>query len=146
MIMDVAAAAAGARKLAGNLTQLAGTTLAKAKQAATGTAAGPALGTPADSIYARLTADHDALRALLDDLATTTLRAAKRRLALFGRLRALLGAHQQAEEAVFYAAIKDAAPTRDHALEGHEEHHLADVLVQEMARLAPGDDRWGAKL
>lgn len=30
-------------------------------------------------------------------------------------------------------------------LEGYEEHHVADVLMREISRLSPSDEKWKAK-
>ena len=31
------------------------------------------------------------------------------------------------------------------ALEGYEEHHVADVLMREISRLSPSNEKWAAK-
>ena len=31
-------------------------------------------------------------------------------------------------------------------LEGYQEHHVADIVLQELQQLPPSDERWGAKL
>lgn len=34
---------------------------------------------------------------------------------------------------------------RDSTIEGYEEHHVADVLMREISRLSPSDEKWKAK-
>jgi hypothetical protein len=53
--------------------------------------------------------------------------------------------HELVEEKVLYPALKPHREAREIVLEGYQEHHVADVLVGELERLAPDDERWGAK-
>ena len=56
-----------------------------------------------------------------------------------------LDVHAKLEETLIYPAIRekiDADKGMDEAL---EEHHVAHVLINELRRLRPGDDRYGAK-
>jgi hemerythrin-like domain-containing protein len=46
---------------------------------------------------------------------------------------------------VFYSALKAQEETKDVALEAVEEHHLVDVLLREIGRLAEDSERWKAK-
>ena len=55
----------------------------------------------------------------------------------------LSGRHGQAQ--ILYPALKQHRDAREIVLEGYQEHHVADVLVKELERLSPGDERWGAK-
>jgi len=64
---------------------------------------------------------------------------------VFLRLKTALTAHARAEEACFYEILKTKGATREDAFEGYEEHHLVDILFQEMSRLEPDDPRWSAK-
>jgi hemerythrin superfamily protein len=137
--MDIATVVAGAKKVIGTAKDAAEATFAKASAKASG------LGTATPTIFTRLEADHDEIRELLKALAATSTRAAKQRARLFGQLKLLVTAHARAEEAVLYEALKRKKPTRAEALEGYEEHHLADILFLEMSRAAPTDDRWTAK-
>ena len=61
------------------------------------------------------------------------------------QLKEMMTAHSRAEERVFYSALKEFDETKADALEGYEEHHVVDVLLREIARLDPGDERWTAK-
>ena len=95
--------------------------------------------------FALLEEDHRRLEALLKQGEETTARAAKGRTALLEALTAELVAHERKEEKVLYPALKRHSDAREIVLEGYQEHHVADVLVKELQRMAPTDERWGAK-
>lgn len=97
------------------------------------------------SIYDELKSDHDQARALLAEIGEMSDRAAKSREKAFLRLKDMMTAHSRAEERVFYSALKEREETKDNALEGYEEHHVVDLLLREIARLAPDEERWKAK-
>ena len=55
--------------------------------------------------------------------------------------------HTTIEEEVFYPAIHDLSEEIGETVdEGLQEHHVADVLVEEMKALQPGGDEWVAKM
>jgi hypothetical protein len=64
----------------------------------------------------------------------------------FEQLRVALTAHSKAEEKVFYKAIEGDAQAHEMVLEGYEEHHVADLLLKELARKKGDGERWHAKL
>jgi iron-sulfur cluster repair protein YtfE (RIC family) len=88
--------------------------------------------------------DHRRLEQLFEQGGKTTERATKGRTALLARLKAELTVHELVEEKVLYPALKPHRDARDIVLEGYQEHHVADVLVKELERLPPDDERWGA--
>lgn len=61
-------------------------------------------------------------------------------------LYVMLEAHTKAEEKTLYQDLMKVKQTKDVVMEGFEEHHVADVLLKEIRRLDPGDDRVKAKL
>lgn len=97
------------------------------------------------SIYEELKRDHDRVRALLKEIEDMSSRASKGREKSFETLKEMMTAHSRAEERTFYSALKSSPEAKDEALEGYEEHHIVDVLMREIARLDPSDDRWKAK-
>lgn len=97
------------------------------------------------SIYEELKRDHDQVRALLAEIAEMSSRASKGKEKHFETLKEMMTVHSRAEEKVFYAALKSDAETKDDAIEGYEEHHVVDLLMREIARLDPSDERWKAK-
>lgn len=97
-------------------------------------------------IFELLEREHEEVKGLLERLSDTTENAVKTREDVFGKLHAQLNAHSRAEEAVFYRRLEQAQETRDLSLEGVEEHHMVDKLLEEMAGMDVGDEQWTAKL
>ena len=89
--------------------------------------------------------DHDRFKKLLEQGEETTERALVGRAELFDKLKRGLEIHERMEEEVLYPALKEHPKAKDIVLEGYEEHHVADVLVAELAETDPADERWGAK-
>ena len=62
------------------------------------------------------------------------------------RIIELLTVHTYIENEVMYPRVRDLLPeVEGDVLESYEEHHVADVLVMELATMAPGDERFVAK-
>src|SRR5437868_6648866 len=61
------------------------------------------------------------------------------------RTPAKLTMHEMIEERVLYPALKAHPQGKDLALEGYQEHHVADLLIKELHDLPKDDERWGAK-
>ncbi|HUS24225.1 MAG TPA: hemerythrin domain-containing protein [Candidatus Binatia bacterium] len=97
-------------------------------------------------ILESLAKDHRALEQLLSTLAQTPSSAPEDRIATFGRLQSLVHAHARAEEEVVYRRLRSALPDEEKTLEAYEEHHVADLLLQELASGCPGGPGWSAKL
>nr|WP_233434599.1 hemerythrin domain-containing protein [Nocardia yamanashiensis] len=54
--------------------------------------------------------------------------------------------HTYLENECMYPAVRELLPElEDDILESYEEHHVADVLVMELAALKPADERFTAK-
>ena len=54
--------------------------------------------------------------------------------------------HTYIENEVMYPGVRELAPDlEDDILESYEEHHVADVLVTELAGMKPDDERFDAK-
>jgi hemerythrin-like domain-containing protein len=65
---------------------------------------------------------------------------------LVDRIIALLTRHTYIENEVMYPRIRELLPDlEDDILESYEEHHVADVLVMELAAMKPTDERFDAK-
>ena len=92
-----------------------------------------------------LKADHDKVKALLEDLDATTERGVKTREELFATIKGELTVHEIIEEEIFYPALKSHPKAVDIVLEGYEEHHVVDVLMGELESLDVSDETWGAK-
>ena len=58
----------------------------------------------------------------------------------------LLTVHTYIENEVMYPRVRELLPElEDDVLESYEEHHVADVLVMELAAMKPDDERFTAK-
>lgn len=97
-------------------------------------------------ILETLAKDHRAIEELCSELAQTPSSEPAQRIELFSHLQALLQAHARAEEEVVYRRLHGQLPEEEKVLEGFEEHHIADVLLQELASACPGGRGWAAKI
>ncbi len=65
---------------------------------------------------------------------------------LVDRMIELLTVHTYLENEVMYPRVRELLPDlEDDILESYEEHHVADVLVVELAAMKPDDERFTAK-
>ena len=94
---------------------------------------------------ALLERDHRRFEDLLKQGEDTTERAVQGRTELLNTLADELTVHEMIEEKIFYPALKAHPQGKDLALEGYQEHHVADLLIKELHDLAKDDERWGAK-
>lgn len=92
-----------------------------------------------------LVADHRRMQDLLANGEKTTTRGVRTRTALLATLVRELNAHELIEEKVLYPALQAHPQAKDLVLEGYQEHHVADLLVSELKRLARDDEEWGPK-
>ena len=89
--------------------------------------------------------EHRRFESLLKQGEETTERARASRRALLDTLTAELNAHELMEEKVLYPALQSHPQARDIVLEGYQEHHVADLIVNELHEVATDDEAWGAK-
>jgi iron-sulfur cluster repair protein YtfE (RIC family) len=89
--------------------------------------------------------DHDEVKKILGKLEDTTERAVKTRTELFETFRMEMQAHEAIEEEIFYPALKQHAETKDITLEGYEEHHIVDLVMDELEGVPVEDETWIAK-
>lgn len=99
---------------------------------------------PIDPI-ALLKRDHDTFKQLVGRINETTVRSRVTRARLFAQLKLLLSAHERIEETILYAALERHAKAKDIVLEGYQEHHVADLLTAEIARMPIDSEDWGPK-
>jgi len=95
-------------------------------------------------IYSQLKADHDRMRALLQDLKQAG--APEQRGRLFQQLHDELISHSLIEEKLLYTSMMKDAEAADKAMEGFNEHHLADGLIEELNTLSPASPGWAPKV
>lgn len=90
--------------------------------------------------------DHKAIRKLFRDFekAGDDAHAAKGRLVK--KIIEALTVHTYLENECMYPQVRKLLPDlEDDILESYEEHHVADVLVMELAAMKPADERFTAK-
>jgi len=88
--------------------------------------------------------DHERMKALMTR--ATAANAEERREELLSELRSQLVAHERMEEEVFYPPLRDEKKTHDIVLEGYEEHHVADLILDELLETPADTDIWHAKM
>jgi hypothetical protein len=88
--------------------------------------------------------DHERMKALMTR--ATTANGEERREELLSELRSQLVAHERMEEEVFYPPLRDEKKTHDIVLEGYEEHHVADLILDELLETPADTDVWHAKM
>jgi iron-sulfur cluster repair protein YtfE (RIC family) len=70
----------------------------------------------------------------------------RERVDLLHQIRAELVAHERMEEDVFYPALRENAKAKEIVLEGYEEHHVIDLILDELLDVPEESDLWKAKL
>jgi hypothetical protein len=91
-----------------------------------------------------LTRDHKHLKTLL--ARAVTAQGEERREELIETLRSELVAHERMEEEVFYPPLRDNKKTHDIVLEGYQEHHVADLILDELLELPADSEMWQPKV
>jgi hemerythrin-like domain-containing protein len=90
--------------------------------------------------------DHQEIRRLFRDFQRAGENATASKGKLVDKIIELLTIHTYIENEVMYPRIRDLLPDlEDDVLESYEEHHVADVLVMELAAMKPTDERFVAK-
>ena len=54
--------------------------------------------------------------------------------------------HLKAEEITFYPFLIAKKEAREDAMEGVEEHHVIDIVLNELKKMPKGEEQWGAKM
>lgn len=92
-----------------------------------------------------LKADHEEVRALFREFQKSSTTPARRKKLVVEMIE-LLTVHTYIENEVMYPRVRDLLPDlEDDVLESYEEHHVADVLVTELAAMDSSDERFEAK-
>ena len=90
--------------------------------------------------------DHKQIRKVFRDFQAAGAGAQVRKGQLVDRMIELLTQHTYIENEVMYPRVRELLPDlEDDVLESYEEHHVADVLVSELAAMRPSDERFDAK-
>lgn len=90
--------------------------------------------------------DHKEIRKLFTDFENAGENATKTKGKLVDQMIELLTVHTYIENEVMYPRVRELLPeVEDDVLESYEEHHVADLLVVELAAMKPEDERFTAK-
>jgi hemerythrin-like domain-containing protein len=90
--------------------------------------------------------DHKEIRRAFDAFEKAGDGAEKAKGKLVDQIIELLTVHTYIENEIMYPRVRELLPDlEDDVLESYEEHHVADVLVMELANMKPGDERFDAK-
>jgi len=89
--------------------------------------------------------DHIEVKGLLEQLGRTDEDAEETREQIFTELRQQLEAHETMEEEVFYPSLVEHPKAREVVLEGYEEHHAVDLLLEDIADVPYEGEEWTAK-
>jgi iron-sulfur cluster repair protein YtfE (RIC family) len=95
-----------------------------------------------------LTADHNRVRGLFARFKEAEqAEDATTMASLAEQIATELEVHTRIEEEIFYPEVrKGSDELGDTVAEGVEEHHVVDVLLDEVRDLTPGDEAWVAKM
>lgn len=96
--------------------------------------------------FALLVKDHEMVKGIIEKLMETSSSAKKTRQELLKTLKKELTDHENLEERVVYPPLEDRKSTRDLTLEAYQEHHVVDLLLEELESLDFKDEDWKAKL
>jgi hypothetical protein len=89
--------------------------------------------------------EHVQVKKLLEEGDSTTERGVKTRTELYARLKEMLTTHERMEEEVLYPALKNHPKAREITLESYQEHHVVDLIFEELDATPVDDEQWGAK-
>jgi hemerythrin-like domain-containing protein len=90
--------------------------------------------------------DHKAIRKLFRDFKNAGPNAHATKGKLIEKIIESLTVHTYLENECMYPKVRELLPDlTDDILESYEEHHVADVLVMELANMSPDDERFTAK-
>lgn len=90
--------------------------------------------------------DHKEIRRVFRDFQQAGKNATAQKGKLVDKMIELLTVHTYIENEVLYPRVRALLPDLEQdVLESYEEHHVADVLVVELAAMKPTDERFDAK-
>ena len=87
--------------------------------------------------------EHDEAKAVFKKLEKAEGAAAGK---LFDELKSMLSLHEEMEETFFYPQLKKEAAAKDLILEGYQEHHVMDLLIDGISCPQTTDEAWQPKI
>lgn len=100
----------------------------------------------AHEFFQMLKKEHKEVKEILKQLQESKGNSGNNRSELFEQLTVKLVPHMKAEEKTFYQPLSSKEEAREDALEGIEEHHVAEMVFKELQKMEDGNGRWDAKL
>jgi hemerythrin superfamily protein len=97
----------------------------------------------AHELMKELHKDHQEVKSIFKQLIKA--QDSSKRKQICGDLQEELIPHMKAEEAIIYPKLMDKKASKEHALEGIEEHHAAEMVLKELLSLDPGDEKFKAR-
>lgn len=91
----------------------------------------------AEMVFTTLKREHKEIRGLMQK--------AEKDPARFAEFTTALSGHTHAEEKTLYKQLENEKQMREMILEGYEEHHVVELVVQEMQKQQAGGEQWQAK-
>lgn len=94
-----------------------------------------------------LKADHKKVKGLFREYEAAGDRAHQKKRSIAEQVFQELEVHTRLEEEIFYPAVRQQGDKEDKELvaESLEEHHVVDVLIEELKALDPENERYDAK-
>ncbi len=91
--------------------------------------------------------DHKQIKRLFREFESAKKGTVSARQRVANRVMKLLTEHTYIENEVMYPRVRELVPDlEDDILESYEEHHVADVLINELAVMRASDERFTAKM
>jgi hemerythrin superfamily protein len=87
--------------------------------------------------------EHDEAKAIFKKLEDAEGASASR---LWEQLKDMLQLHEEMEETLFYPQLKKEEAAKDLILESYQEHHVMDMLQDEISQLKPSAEAWQPKI
>ncbi|MHB8108466.1 MAG: hemerythrin domain-containing protein [Syntrophorhabdaceae bacterium] len=100
-----------------------------------------------NKFFQELKKEHKEVQDILDRLTGMKSGSSSKMDDLFQKLKVEIVPHMKAEEKVFYPSLeKKSGEAREHALEGFEEHHVAELVLSELDQMDMSEDHWAPKM
>ena len=99
-----------------------------------------------DDFFDLLHDEHTQVKDMLNRLKETSSKDHAAREEQFNRLTAALIPHMKGEEKAFYPVLRQHKAAQESAMEAMEEHHAAELILNELTRMSKQEEFWGPKL
>jgi hemerythrin superfamily protein len=97
-----------------------------------------------EELFQTLKKDHQEVKGIFAKLKEAS--QSSKREELLEKLREEILPHMTGEEKVIYPALKENKDSKEDVLQSLEEHHAAQLILQELTKMSPDDERFKAKV